>query len=684
MGSALLPSGGFHLEGAAVPYVPYSRSGGEDREDEGGMDVGAGMPEGTPREERKEDDGFVSVFSRDNTSIRVESGRRISGRISLSRHKAGGPAFLSWLPYSSPANKTQNDGKNNAAAPQPAIAMASGPSTQTPQHETAARKTSSNSRHLYAVHPTALSEIHSVRRRAPPLGLASVTFVLHRNNETLPAFFFPGGGTKALLSALATVARLTMSEDDPTCYLINDLSDPLSRSLVGLDLASMGALPPAAAARTVGQQRRSATVPVPLPISDEQFTDAFAQGLSALLATAAAAASDLFGQGCDEPLPLPPPQPASPQHEQTLPTSPKAENGALGSFVVLGGVGNNAPASSSSAAAAAAAAAAATRVGPQALQPPVTSGELTTFLDVEGRLHAPDGLLRRVFRGGLAISSDGPHETCTSPLKRDVWALLLGLYPMNATPTERAEALKAKRQRYEALRMQWSTIDDLQARRFAKFRERRLQIEKDVPRTDSAHPYFNGMVYAAAEVEALGTAERERATSAASASSQEPDATAATPSAPCEVGSYSYELKKHRLGMLRGLLLTYSFYNFDLSYVQGMSDIAAVILSVFGHEADAFWCFVHLMEERADALAENFSSDENGMARQLDAARALLALADPELMDHLEAIGAANLFFLYRWILLRFKRELPSIAQTARLWEVASGKISATLEGHSC
>ena len=45
MGSALLPSGGFHLEGAAVPYVPYSRSGGEDREDEGGMDVGAGMPE---------------------------------------------------------------------------------------------------------------------------------------------------------------------------------------------------------------------------------------------------------------------------------------------------------------------------------------------------------------------------------------------------------------------------------------------------------------------------------------------------------------------------------------------------------------------------------------------------------------------------------------------------------------
>mgnify|MGYP001109250372 CR=1 FL=1 len=30
--------------------------------------------------------------------------------------------------------------------------------------------------------------------------------------------------------------------------------------------------------------------------------------------------------------------------------------------------------------------------------------------------------------------------------------------------------------------------------------------------------------------------------------------------------------------MLRGLLLTYSLYNFDLGYVQGMSDLASPIL----------------------------------------------------------------------------------------------------------
>jgi hypothetical protein len=50
------------------------------------------------------------------------------------------------------------------------------------------------------------------------------------------------------------------------------------------------------------------------------------------------------------------------------------------------------------------------------------------------------------------------------------------------------------------------------------------------------------------------------------------------------------------LKMLHDILVTYSFYNFDIGYCQGMSDLLSPILVVMEDEADAFWCFAGLME----------------------------------------------------------------------------------------
>ncbi|KAG4073447.1 hypothetical protein HA402_000671 [Bradysia odoriphaga] len=67
------------------------------------------------------------------------------------------------------------------------------------------------------------------------------------------------------------------------------------------------------------------------------------------------------------------------------------------------------------------------------------------------------------------------------------------------------------------------------------------------------------------------------------------------------------------LGLLQDILMTYVMYNFDLGYVQGMSDLLAPILRIMTNEVDAFWCFVGFM----DMVYTNFDMDQAGMKRQL-------------------------------------------------------------------
>ncbi|GAO18341.1 hypothetical protein UVI_02043900 [Ustilaginoidea virens] len=118
------------------------------------------------------------------------------------------------------------------------------------------------------------------------------------------------------------------------------------------------------------------------------------------------------------------------------------------------------------------------------------------------------------------------------------------------------------------------------------------------------------------------------------------------------------------LEQMKEMLLTYNEYNKDLGYVQGMSDLLAPIYAVVQDDAIAFWGFQKFMER----MERNFLRDQSGMRRQLLTLDHLVNFMDPQLWNHLRAADSTNFFFLFRMVLVWYKREFewPDVL---RLWE---------------
>lgn len=88
----------------------------------------------------------------------------------------------------------------------------------------------------------------------------------------------------------------------------------------------------------------------------------------------------------------------------------------------------------------------------------------------------------------------------------------------------------------------------IQENNFADYRDRKSLIEKDVNRTDRTMDFYAGD-------------------------------------------------NNPNLQLLNDILMTYVMYNFDLGYVQGMSDLLSPILYLLRDEVDSFWCFVGFMNK---------------------------------------------------------------------------------------
>uniref|UniRef100_A0A1A9VDR9 TBC1 domain family member 15 n=1 Tax=Glossina austeni TaxID=7395 RepID=A0A1A9VDR9_GLOAU len=236
--------------------------------------------------------------------------------------------------------------------------------------------------------------------------------------------------------------------------------------------------------------------------------------------------------------------------------------------------------------------------------PPLSENQWLEFQTADGRMSDCARILDIIFKGGIE-----------SNLRCEVWKYLLNYYQWNDSEVERIVRRKHKSMEYYNMKAQWLSMTTVQEINFSGYRDRKCQIEKDVKRTDRSLTYFAGE-------------------------------------------------DNPNLLTLQGILMTYVMYNFDLGYVQGMSDLLAPILAVMENEVDAFWCFVGFM----NMVFANFDVDQAGMKIQFSQLRRLLEFANPRLTDYLKSHDSDNMYFCFRWLLVWYKREFNN-DDIIKLWE---------------
>uniref|UniRef100_A0A673X429 TBC1 domain family, member 15 n=1 Tax=Salmo trutta TaxID=8032 RepID=A0A673X429_SALTR len=218
---------------------------------------------------------------------------------------------------------------------------------------------------------------------------------------------------------------------------------------------------------------------------------------------------------------------------------------------------------------------------------PLSAEDWAEHQEKGGRMKNVPHLKEIIFKGGLCHA-----------VRKEAWKFLLGYYPWDSTYEERKGLQRRKTDEYFRMKLQWKSVSEEQERRNSRLRDFRSLIEKDVNRTDRTNRFYEGM-------------------------------------------------DNPGLVLLHDILMTYCMYDFDLGYVQGMSDLLSPILYVMENEVDAFWCFVSFMDH---------------MVRNV----ALFCLV---LFLCVCSQDSGYLYFCFRWLLIRFKREL-SYPDVLRMWEV--------------
>lgn len=203
------------------------------------------------------------------------------------------------------------------------------------------------------------------------------------------------------------------------------------------------------------------------------------------------------------------------------------------------------------------------------------------------------------------------HGGLEPNVRREAWIHLLGVFPSDLTVEERTRFLFMKTQVYKHLKENWLARNPLE------IEEVTHMVEKDVLRTDRTHPFFN-------------------------------------------VPNDHPNIKA-----LFNILTTFALSHTDISYCQGMSDLAAPLLVVTEDETVAYLCFCKVMQR----LRNNFLLKGTALLQKFGQLSLLLQRTDEKLYNYLQKIEGGNLYFCYRMLLLELKREFP-FSETLRVMEI--------------
>ncbi|XP_024965581.1 TBC1 domain family member 15-like isoform X3 [Cynara cardunculus var. scolymus] len=466
------------------------------------------------------------VYLKDNVTIHPTqyATERISGRLKLIKQDS--LLFMSWIPYK---------GQSSNA------------------------RLSERDKNLYTIRAVSFADIRSIRRHTPTIGWQYVIVVLS-SGLAFPPLYFYNGGVREFIATVKQHIFIVRSSEDANVFLVNNLQDPLQRTLSSLELPRTISIAKSASSSSFtdspsdgnlerldgGARKKGSDTARDISIQVlEKFSlvTRFARETTSQLFRESLV--DDFGtnenkkrnQSQNRPREIASNDVHVTRSEVPVPPDPLE-------FDKL------------------------SLVWGKPRQPPLGPEEWATFLDSEGRVEDLNALRKRIFYGGVEHS-----------LRKE-------------------------------------SISPEQAKRFTKFRERKGLIERDAVRTDRSLLFYEG--------------------------DENPN-----------------------VYLLRDILLTYSFYNFDLGYCQGMSDLLSPIVFVMEDESESFWCFVSLMER----LGPNFNRDQNGMHSQLFALSKLVELLDSPLHNYFKQKDCLNYFFCFRWILIQFKREFE-FDKILRLWEV--------------
>ncbi|KAK1440030.1 hypothetical protein QVD17_05855 [Tagetes erecta] len=261
--------------------------------------------------------------------------------------------------------------------------------------------------------------------------------------------------------------------------------------------------------------------------------------------------------------------------------------------------------------------------------------------------------LNRIYRGGIHPSIRG-----------EVWEFLLGCYDPKSTFDEREKIRQRRRDQYAELKESCSRMFPVVGS--GKFITARVI-------TANGDPLQDPVALLDTTLENLPTPQSQESDTV---DSQEHNKEIIQwKLALHQIGldvvrtdrSLTFYEKQENLAKLWDVLAVYAWYDKDVGYGQGMSDICSPMIMLFEHEADAFWCFERLMHR----LRGNFRCTGNsvGVEAQLDILANVNQVVNPKLHQHLEHLGGGGYLFAFRMLMVLFRREF-SFGDSLHLWEM--------------